>query len=398
MMQKNVLSAELFERGVVECIDRTHLERAANRKQLRVKLGIDPTGYQLHLGHAVPLRKLRAFQDAGHQAVLIIGDFTAQIGDPTGRDAARNALSAEQTKKFAADYLDQVGKILNRKTLEVRYNSEWLGAMTSQQLVSLLSQFSVNQLLAHETFGARLKAKKQLALHELAYPIFQGYDSVAVRADVELGGSDQKFNLLAGRDVQKIYNQDQQDIMMFDYLLGTDGKGKMSKSAGNYIALEDSATDMYGKIMSIPDKLMWSYFRLATAVPEEEILGLEKATKKKDLHPRDAKARLAKEVAQLYHAQDEVSYAENHFDEVHRQKATPTAIPEVSIRGSEHHLLNLLVSHQLASSRSEARRLVEQGGVRLDQQIITDWEEPVQIKKQAVLQVGKRKFIRLVVR
>lgn len=394
---KDEPSAELLKRGVHEVIDQEHLSRQARRKQLRVKLGIDPTGFQLHLGHAVPLRKLREFQDAGHQAVLIIGDFTAQIGDPSGRDKTRPALSPEQTKKFAADYLDQAGKILDRRTLEVRYNSEWFSRMDAPDLIRLMSRFTVNQLLAHETFGGRVKKGDPLALHELLYPILQGYDSVMVNADVEIGGLDQKFNLLAGREIQRSFGKDAQDIILFEYLLGTDGKIKMGKTAGNYIALDDAPEEMFGKVMSIPDKLIGMYGELASNFSEGELAEIRQQLKKKTGHPKEIKARLAKRIVEMYHGEREASLAESRFDDVHRKKLVPVDMVNITVRGASHNILDLLVSQKLATSRSEGRRLVEQGGVKIDQQVVTDWQHPVHIKNNAVLQVGKRRFIRVTV-
>lgn len=385
----------LLERGVSEVVERRSLEsKLGRRKSLRVKFGIDATGYQLHLGHVVPLRKLRAFQDAGHQAVLILGDYTAQIGDPSGRDKARSSLSAEQTKKFAATYLDQVGKILNLRRTEVHYNSEWFSTFTAADFLRLLMSVSANQLLTHETFRQRLAKGSPLGLHELTYPLLQGYDSVAVRADLELGGMDQKFSLLTGRDVQAAYGQDKQDIMLFDYLLGTDGKTKMSKTAGNFIAIDDAPNDMYGKVMSIPDKLIVIYTTLATDAATEEIVTLKSALRKKTTNPRDEKAKLASTIVELYHGQAAATAAEFEFNHVFRKKGQPTSMDTAVVRPGEHSVLNLLVSHHLANSRSEARRLVEQGGVKLDQKTITDWETPIVAVDGAVLQVGKRKFVK----
>lgn len=389
----------LLDRGVAEIIERRSLEsKLHRRKPLRVKLGIDPTSYQLHLGHVVPLRKLRAFQDAGHQAVLIIGDYTARIGDPSGRDKSRSALSAEQTRKFAETYLQQAGRVLDMKRAEVHYNSEWLDSFTAADFLHLMMSVSVNQLLTHETFRRRLEAGLPLGLHELSYPILQGYDSVAVKADIEFGGLDQKFNLLVGRDVQAAYGQEKQDLVLFDYLTGTDGKQKMSKSIGNTIAIDDTANDMYGKVMSIPDKLIVQYFTLATDTPPEELTTIQAELKKKKTSPRDTKAKLARAIVALYHGATAATEAEFEFTHVHRQKGQPSDMPTIEIRGGEHPILNLLINNKLASSRSEARRLVEQGGVKIDRRVISDWSESVVVVDGAVLQVGKRKFVKLKLR
>lgn len=386
----------LISRGVAEVIEPRSLENKLRRRRpLRVKLGIDPTSHQLHLGHTVPLRKLRAFQDAGHQAVLIIGDYTAQVGDPSGRDKSRSALSSEQTKRFAATYLGQVGRILDVRKVEVRHNSEWFERFTAADFLRLTMSVGANVLLGHETFRRRLDAGLPLGVHELMYPLLQGYDSVAVEADVELGGTDQKFNLLTGRDVQAAYGQDKQDVMMFEYLIGTDGKEKMSKSVGNTIAVEDGANDMFGKIMSIPDKLIGPYFTLLTDIDPTEIETIRKDSKTKKLNPRDAKARLAKAVVTIYHDERSATQAEFEFAHVFRKGGQPSDMPILHVRRGEHPVLNFLVNHRLANSRSEARRLVEQGGIKLDQRPIVDWEQTIVAVDGAILQVGKRKFFRL---
>ena len=385
----------LLDRGVAEIIERRSVEaKLHRRKPLRVKFGIDPTGYQLHLGHVVPLRKLRAWQDAGHQAVLIIGDYTARIGDPSGRDESRSALSAEQTRKFSATYLEQVGRMIDLKRAEVRYNSEWLEEFTPAEMVKLMMSVSANQLLTHETFRRRLDQGLPLGLHELMYPLLQGYDSVAVRADIELGGMDQKFSLLTGRDVQAAYGLDKQDVMLFDYLVGTDGKEKMSKSIGNTIAIEDAPNEMYGKTMSIPDPCILPYFTLATDVAPDELVAIKAELRNKKTNPRDLKTRLAKAIVAQYHGDKAATEAEFEFIHVHQKKGQPSTMPTIEIRGGEHSILHLLINYKLAASRSEARRLVEQGGVKLDQRAITDWEQPVVIVAGAVLQVGKRKFVK----
>lgn len=398
-MPLSAQETNLLERGVAEIIERRSLEsKLHRRKPLRVKFGIDATGYQIHIGHVVPLRKLRAFQEAGHQAVLIIGDYTARIGDPSGREKSRAALSAEQTKKFAQTYLDQVARILDLRRTEVHYNSEWFDKLTAAEFVRLMSSVSANKLLAHDTFRKRLDQGNQLGLHELMYPILQGYDSVMVEADLELGGMDQKFSLLTGRDVQAAYGQEKQDAMLFDYLVGTDGKEKMSKSVGNAIWIEDGPTDMYGKTMSIPDKLILQYFTLATDADAGELAAINKEIKNKKNNPRDLKARLAREIVRLYHGDKAATEAGFEFTHVHRQKGQPSAISTIEVRGGEHSILNLLVNYKLAASRSEARRLVEQGGVKIDQRTVTDWQQPVVAVDGAVLQVGKRKFVKLSVR
>ncbi len=387
---------DLLHRGVDRVIEeKSILTKLRRRKPLRIKLGIDPTGYQLHLGHVVPLRKLRAWQRLGHQAVLIIGDYTAQVGDPSGRDKSRLALAPEQTKKFAGTYLDQVARVLDMKKTEVRYNSEWFNRFSIQDFIRLIGHATVNQMLAHETFKQRLEKGLPLGLQELTYPLLQGYDSVAVRADVELGGADQTFNLLAGRDVQSWYEVDQQDAMTLNYLIGLDGKKKMSKTENNIIALDDSASEMYGKTMSIPDKLINHYFELATDIPATMLAHIKADLKKKTTNPRDIKVRLAKEIVRQYHGQAAADEVAEEFGRIFRGKQAPVAMPVIEIKPGKHNLLNLLVSHRLVSSRSEARRMVEQGGVKVDRQVIKDWEASIAPQNSAVIQVGKRKFVKI---
>ncbi len=387
---------DLLHRGVERIIEEKTLRTKLHRRRpLRVKLGIDPTGYQLHLGHVVPLRKLRAWQNLGHQAVLIIGDYTAQIGDPSGREKSRLALSPEQTKKFSGTYLDQVGRILDLKKTEVRYNSEWYDRFTVRDFVGLIGRATVNQMLAHETFRQRIDRGQPLGMQELTYPLLQGYDSVAVEADVELGGVDQTFNLLTGRDVQQAYKQDPQDVMTLAYLIGTDGKKKMSKTENNIIALDDSANEMFGKAMSLPDKLIVQYFELCTDLPPSLVAEVKRDLRKKTTNPRDAKIRLAKDIVRQYHGQRAADEAAADFGRVFRQKGAPTSMPTIELRPGDHQLLNVLVSHRLADSRSAARRLIEQGGVKIDRRVMTDWQANITVRDGMVIQVGKRKFARI---
>lgn len=388
---------DLLHRGVDRVVNEKSLRAKLRRgKPLRVKLGIDPTSHNLHLGHVVPLRKLRAWQDLGHQAVLIIGDYTAQVGDPSGREKARLSLSREQTKRFAQTYLDQVSSILDLRRAEVRYNSEWFDRFSAQDFLHLLGRATINQMLAHETFRRRLEGGQPLGAQELLYPLLQGYDSVAVRADVELGGIDQTFNLLTGRDVQEWYDQDQQDIMTLHYLIGTDGKLKMSKTGDNTINLHDSPTDMFGKTMSIPDKLIPHYFELCTDVPATTVAEMQKALKKKSVNPRDIKIDLAKNIVRLYHGQAAADEAASEFSRVFSKKGTPKSTPTIEVKPGKHVLLNVLVSHHLVESRSEARRLMEQGGVKIDDRVVRDWDAAIDLHDGAMIKIGKRKFVKVV--
>jgi len=395
-MGESLDTQDLLSRGVTKIVDEEHLRARLRRgRPLRVKLGIDPTAVRLHLGHAVVLQKLRAFQVAGHQAVLVIGDFTAQIGDPTGRDRARTALTPAEVKVNAKTYLEQVGKILDLRKTEVRYNNEWLGALHAADVVKLLTTSSIQQLLAHETFSARLETGQPLSAHELLYPLFQGYDSVAIKADLELGGKDQTYNVLAGRDVQRTYQQEPQDVMLLDYLIGTDGKQKMSKSVGNTIDLLDEPSEMYGKTMSIPDKLILSYASLAANETETTVKQWRAELRKKTTNPRDIKSIVAKHIVALYHGQSAADEAVNGFSRVHQQKKAPTVMPTIELRPGAHQLPELLVSQKIVASRSAARRLIEQGGVRIDRKTITDWQTPVTIRDGLVIEVGKRRFYRV---
>lgn len=389
---------DLLTRGVVEVIDAKHLAfKLRGSRPLRVKLGIDPTSHELHLGHAVALRKLRAFQRAGHRAVLIIGDYTARIGDPSGRDKTRLALSADQVQRYAETYLEQVGRIIDLKRTEVRRNSEWFDDFTVADIVKLLGQTTVKQLLAHEGFRQRLEADRPLSLHELLYPLLQGYDSVAVEADVELGGLDQRFNLLTGRDIQRAYGQESQDVVLMDYLLGVDGRAKMSKTLKNTIALTDPPEEMYGKIMSIPDKLIAPYFALAADAPAAEVAEVKRGLRNKKTNPRDLKMRLAERVVELYYGSAEAQRSAGEFSRVFRRKEAPAKMDTAAVRPGRHALINLLVSQRLVASRSEARRLIEQGGIRVNHQVVNDWEASVDVVDGTILQVGKRRFVRLTI-
>lgn len=394
MAPKPSSNDQLLTRSVAEIIDRRSLETKLRRREpLRIKYGIDPTGHDVHLGHAVALRKLRAWQDAGHTAVLIIGDYTAQVGDPSGKDKERPALSAKTVESFASTYLDQIGKIINLSAAEIHRNSEWYQDFSPAAFLRLLSTSTVQQLLAHETFHQRMQQDRPLSLVEFVYPLLQGYDSVMIKADVELGGLDQKFNLLAGRDVQTKYEQDVQDVMLVPYLLGLDGKQKMSKSLKNYIGLLDTPSDMFGKIMSIPDKLIAHYYELATTVSEEKIQEVKKSLKQKKNNPRDLKAELAKTIVTLYHDERQAEAAEQEFIQVFRHKKAPTKPTMVTMAPGKHQLINLLVSQRLVESRSAARRMIEQGGVKYNNSPVTDWEATILIANGAILQLGKRTFV-----
>jgi tyrosyl-tRNA synthetase len=361
---------------------------AAEGRQLRIKLGIDPTAPDIHLGHAVVLRKLREFQDVGHLVVLIVGDFTARVGDPSGRSTLRPMLSGEEIEANAATFQKQASKILDAspKLLEVRRNREWLD-MQMADLLALVSTTTAAQLLERDDFARRMAASESISMLELMYPLLQAYDSVAVRADVELGGTDQKFNLLMGRDVQRAYGQSEQAILTMPILVGTDGRKKMSKSLGNQIGVSDEPREMYGKTMSIPDEAMGEYYRL--------LLGRELDG---EVPPREAKRALARDLVAWLHSPDEAEDAERHFDRVFVERAAPEQIDELVFE-AENGLVHMpgLMADAFGISRSEARRLIDQGGVSLDEQALAAGEHDLAPDRLAgaVLRIGKRRFRRL---
>jgi len=387
----------LLKKGVAEIIDEKSLyKKLISGKKLRVKFGIDPTSPDLHLGHSIALRKLRDFQELGHQVIFLIGDFTAKIGDPSGRKTTRKPLTDEEIKKNMKDYVKQAGKILDMKKVKVHYNSEWYKGKDMEFLMTLASYFTVSRLLERDDFQKRLKENIDITLLETIYPLLQGYDSVALKADVEIGGTDQKFNLLVGRKMQRKFNQNEQDIITVPLLEGTDGKRKMSKSYGNYIAFKDSPLEMFGKIMSIPDALLWKYFELLTDVPEEQIEELKKLASKNPVYLMEAKKRLAREIVAMYHNKKSSITAEKEFEKIFSKKELPSKIPEVKIKEKNLPILDLLVKTKLVPSKSEAKRLVLQRGVKIDGQVQDDWRKNIEIKKGMVLKIGKRKFVKIV--
>lgn len=377
---------------------RRKLTRASEANQpLRVKLGLDPTAPDLTLGHTVVLRKMRDFQDLGHKAVLIIGDYTARIGDPTGRSKTRPVLSDEQIDTNAKTYLEQAGKVidLSPDKIEIRRNSEWLAPMNFADVIRLAGQMTVARILERDTFTKRYKAGVEIHLHEFFYPLMQGHDSVMVRSDVELGGTDQTFNNLVGRDFQKNAGQEPQVVVILPILVGTDGVEKMSKSLGNYIGVSEAPSEMLGKIMGIPDALMRNYFELVTRLPRERVDQLLDGSQ---THPRDAKVALAKEIVAHYHTPDDAEAAANEFFRIHGAGKTgvPDDIPERSVPPLIP-VAELVVLCEFAKSKGEARRLIAENGVRLNGEPLSDAHATLQVESGAVLQRGKRKFVRLIV-
>ena len=384
---------EILKRGADEALPQGQLERQlAKGEPLRVKLGIDPSTADIHLGHVVVLTKLAQFQEAGHTVVLIIGDFTALVGDPSGRDTTRPVLTPEQIEANAQTYQEQAFKVIDRARTEVRHNSEWLD-MPAQELFTLLGKTTVARLVEREDFTKRMKADQPISSLELIYPVLQGYDSVAIHSDVELGGTDQKFNLLFARDIQRAYDVPEQSIMTMPILPGTDGKQKMSKSLGNYVGVTDPPEEMFGKLMSVPDEVMGTYYEL--------LLG-EQAP---DGHPAEAKRALARRIVERFHGPAAAGPAEERFDTVHVSHGVPDDIPEVSlgeaggVQAGENGKVHLpaLIAGTFELSSSEARRLISQGGVKLDgESVAADrLDVPLEQLSGRVLQVGKRRFARL---
>ncbi len=367
---------------------------AKSGKPLRVKYGIDPTGHDVHIGHLVPIRKMRDFQDLGHIGVIIIGDFTAQIGDPTGRDDSRPPLTHEQVKINSEKYMDQLFTILKPEQTEVRYQSEWFGTMGMADVLKLLGKFTLAQFMAHDTFRNRYEQGLSLGMHELMYPVLQGYDSVAIESDVELGATEQKFNILCGRDMQRYFGMEQQIAVLSPILLGTDGVNKMGKSLNNYIAVFDIPADKYGKVMSIPDSLIMNYYSYATSYDSDRLeeVKQELAT---GTNPMILKKRLAWEMVKLYHGEEEAYKAQEGFEKLFSKKEIPDEMPEYELEQSSMKLVQLLVQSGLCATNGEAKRLIQGGGVSLDGQKIRAYDAEIDICDGAVLRAGKRKFLKL---
>lgn len=381
---------ELLSRGVEEIIDKTHLQNALkSNKKLRVKLGIDPTSPNIHIGRAVILWKLRAFQELGHKVIFIVGDFTGLIGDTSDKEAERPMLTEAQVRANMQTYFQQAFKILDKQKTETYYNSEWLKRLGFKEIGQMADQFGLHEFESRENVALRLKAGKRVSLRELLYPLMQGYDSVKVRADVELGGTDQKFNLLAGRKIQKFFGQEPQDILTMTLMPGTDGR-KMSSSWGNVINITDKAEDMFGKVMSIADHLIKPYFLLATRLPMGEIGKILK-----EFNPRDQKMVLAEEITKLYHGQIAANQAKEKFILQFVKKEIPQDAPKKCITAGSYKLSELLLALGFVASKSEAKRLIQQNGVKLDNQVLNT-DTLIEItKKPRLIQVGKRKILRL---
>lgn len=391
----NKLIQQLLSRNIKQLFNKKELDyKLKAGKRLRIKFGIDPTGPKIHLGRAIPLWKLREFQDLGHQIVLILGDYTAQIGDPSDKLQKRPFLSLKQINQNLKNYQKQISKILDIKKIEWRRNSEWLTKLTPHQIDELAELFTVQQMLARRNFKLRLQKQQEISLRELHYPLYQGYDSVMVKADIEIGGDDQLFNLLAGRKVQEAFKQKQQSIMTLKMLEGLDG-AKMSTSQGNVINIIDEPKEQYGKIMSMADNLIFPYFRACTQIDEKKIKKMEKDCNTKEANPMDAKAKLAFEIVKIYHNEKVAYQADQEFKQIFSQKELPSKIPFFKTKKKKYKLIELLVESKLASSKGEARRLIIQGGVSIDNKKIGQWDFEFNPEKNNVIKVGKRRFLKI---
>lgn len=392
---------DLIRRGAVEIIPEEELVQKIEKsiksgKPLNIKLGCDPSRPDLHIGHSVVLRKLAQFQQLGHQAILIIGDFTGMIGDPSGRNSTRPALTLEQTRINGESYLQQASKILDKNKTKIVYNSEWLGKMTFEDVIKLASKYTVARMLERDDFTKRYKAGEPISIHEFLYPLAQAMDSVAIQSDVELGGTDQKFNLLVGRDIQREYGVEPQIILTMPLLVGTDGIEKMSKSYDNYIGISDPPEQIFGRTMSIPDTLIYTYFELATNVSNERLKDIQAALEDGKTNPRDLKRELARTLVAMYYDEAAAVKAQEEFDKIFIKKEIPDEIDEFNIEeNKEINILDLLLLVNFAPSKGEAKRLVQQGGVSIDGEKVSDFHQNIKIKSGMILKVGKRKFLKL---
>ena len=391
---------DLIRRGAVEILPEDELVKKLERSiekgnPLNIKLGCDPSRPDLHIGHSVVLRKLAQFQSLGHQAILIVGDFTGVIGDPSGRNVTRPVLGLEETRANGESYFNQATIILDREKTKMVYNSEWLSKMSFEDVIKLASKYTVARMIERDDFEKRFKAGEPISIHEFLYPLAQAMDSVAIKSDVELGGTDQKFNLLVGRDIQREYGVEPQCILTMPLIVGTDGVEKMSKSYDNYIGISDSPKEMYGRTLSIPDDIIYLYYELATDTPKEELTEIKKQLDDPNVNPRDIKRRLARTFIAMYHNEEEAIKAEEEFDRVFIKKEVPDDIPEIKIKDKELSILDLILKVKFAPSKGEAKRLVTQGGVTIDGKKISNISETIRLADGMVLKVGKRKFIKI---
>ncbi|TDX46790.1 tyrosine--tRNA ligase [Orenia marismortui] len=399
---------KIIKRGIDEIIGEEELKEkleksAKENKALKIKLGLDPTAPDIHLGHTVVLQKLKQFQDLGHEIYLLIGDFTGRIGDPTGKSKARTQLTEKEVKENAKTYEEQIFKILDPKKTKVVFNSQWFGEMDFTDAIQLSSNYTVARMLEREDFSKRYNNNRPISIHEFFYPILQGYDSVAIEADVELGGTDQRFNLLAGRNLQKEYGQKPQAVIMMPLLEGLDGVDKMSKSKGNYIGIDESSSEMYGKAMSMPDKLITRYFELLTDISLEELNEIKEGLSNGELHPMKLKKRLAREIVAKYHNQEAAKKAQVEFENVFKKGDTPDDIPQVDINKEDLEegklwIVKLLASTGLVESNSQARRMIKQGAVSIDNKRYDKINLDIEVKNGMIIKVGKRRFAEIIIK
>ncbi len=395
----NLPVSEQLERiraGAIEILPEDELERKLeyslkSKQPLRIKYGADPSRPDLHLGHYVCLRKLKDFQELGHQVIFIVGDFTAMIGDPSGQSKTRPQLTREEVQENSKTYFEQVFKVLDPERTRVTYNSEWLSKLTAEEVIRLSSCYTVARMLERDDFEKRFREEIPISVHEFLYPIFQGYDSVVIRSDVEIGGTDQKFNFVVAREIQRAFNIEPQTILTMPLLEGTDGKRKMSKSYDNYVGINESPREIFGKIMSIPDELVLRYFEVVLRVPRDELSQLSGQMKE---HPRDTKARLAREIVALFHSKEAALEAEHEFNRIFRLGEAPDEMPSFPVPEGGKTLVEIMVESGAAPSKSEARRLIGQGAVKLDGERIQE-DITVQVDAPRVLKVGKRRFVKL---
>lgn len=396
---------EAIKRGVAEILSEEELveklkKSIENKKPLRVKLGIDPTASDVHLGFTVPLRKLKQFQDLGHQVVIIIGNYTAMVGDPSGKNSTRPQLSYDDAMQNARYYQEQIFKILDKAKTEIVYNGDWFSKFRFIDVIKLASKITIASLMEHDYFAERYKKGTPISLHEFIYPLMQGWDSLEIKADIELGGTDQRFNVIVGRSLQKEAKQEPQIGMFMPILIGTDGKSKMSKSLGNYIGINEPSKDIYGKVMSIPDGLMISYYELLTDVPMDEVKKVENGLKNQKLHPKEVKKNLAKEIVAMYYNKEIAKKEEMEFEKVFKEKELPGDILEIGIERKDLKegkiwIVKLLQIAKLVNSKSEADRLIKQGGVSVDNQKIDSSNLDIEVKTGSIIKAGKRKYVRL---
>jgi tyrosyl-tRNA synthetase len=394
---------DIIRRGAEEIIPEEDLVRKLEKSirtntRLNVKLGCDPSRPDLHLGHSVVLRKLRHFQDLGHRAILIIGDFTGMIGDPSGRSKTRPSLSLEETRAFGESYYEQATRILSTDNIRMVYNSEWLNKMSFVDVITLASKYTVARMLERDDFLNRYRDRAPIGVHEFLYPLAQAMDSVAIESDIELGGTDQKFNLLVGRDIQREFGMEPQVILTLPLLTGTDGVEKMSKSLNNYIGITEPPGEIYGKTLSIADSLIFSYFELTTDVDAETLADIRDRLNDGRTNPRDLKRQLARTLVRMYHGEGSARQAEDEFDRIFIKKDVPRDIDEVSLDMDKDGIgiVDLMVKTAMVSSKSEARRLIRQGGVKIDNEKVSDANDRIQNRNPFVMQVGKRKFLKVV--